>query len=253
MYPHLIQHEARQSALEARLRQYGERETAAQEVLAATRDHAPGAGLISRLRRIAAGRSISDPKRVALRRIPLFAALPRERFDLLMRTADVVDVPAGTEVIREGELGRELRRGALPGGLMKTSPTLEKREAKCANVPLLADACVLRSCHTGRRSSVISVKNGSDRSSGETTMAKDTTSVRPFRELAQRTNGDVEVTLLWSAFDDRLAVTVSDSRSGGWFVLEAEADKALDVYYHPFAMPRRRAFGEPAFEAKEAA
>jgi hypothetical protein len=84
-------------------------------------------------------------------------------------------------------------------------------------------------------------------------MGRDTTSVRPFRELAQRTNGDVEVTLLWSAFDDRLAVTVSDSRSGDWFVLEAEADNALDVYYHPFAHATSQSFGEPAFEAKEAA
>lgn len=107
MFPHLIQHEARQIALEARLRLYGERETAAQEVLAAVRDHEPPAGLVSRLRRIAVGRSTPDPKRAALRRIPLFAALPRQRFDLLMRTADVVDVPAGTEVIREDELGRE--------------------------------------------------------------------------------------------------------------------------------------------------
>jgi hypothetical protein len=53
--------------------------------------------------------------------------------------------------------------------------------------------------------------------------------------LAQRTNGDVEVTLLWSALDDRLAVTVTDSHSGEWFVLDAETDNALDVYYHPFA------------------
>lgn len=84
-------------------------------------------------------------------------------------------------------------------------------------------------------------------------MARDTTSQRPFRELAQRTSGDVEVTLLWSAFDDRLAVTVSDSRSGEWFVLDAEADNALDVYYHPFAhITSQTPIGEPAFEARKA-
>lgn len=84
-------------------------------------------------------------------------------------------------------------------------------------------------------------------------MAKDTTSQRPFRELARRTNGDVAVTLLWSAFDDRLAVTVSDSRSGAWFVLDAEADNALDVYYHPFAhITSQTPIGEPAFEARRA-
>ena len=48
-----------------------------------------------------------DPKRDELRRIPLFARLPRRRLDLLSRTADVVEVPAGTELIREGERGRE--------------------------------------------------------------------------------------------------------------------------------------------------
>jgi hypothetical protein len=85
-------------------------------------------------------------------------------------------------------------------------------------------------------------------------MARDTASQRPFRELAQRTNGGIEVTLLWCAFDDQLAVTVSDSRSGEWFVIDAEADKALDVYYHPFAHAgTHTTIGEPAFEAGKAA
>jgi CRP-like cAMP-binding protein len=53
------------------------------------------------------GQSAVDPKRAALRRIPLFAALPRRRFDLLTRTADVIDVPADLVLIREGEWGRE--------------------------------------------------------------------------------------------------------------------------------------------------
>jgi CRP-like cAMP-binding protein len=53
------------------------------------------------------GRRWRDPKRAELRRIPLFAVLPRKRFDLLMRTADVIDLPADTVVIREGETGRE--------------------------------------------------------------------------------------------------------------------------------------------------
>lgn len=48
-----------------------------------------------------------DPKHDQLRRIPLFAKLPRREFQLLARTADLVDVPAGTELIREGETGRE--------------------------------------------------------------------------------------------------------------------------------------------------
>jgi len=48
-----------------------------------------------------------DPKREELRGIPLFASLPRPQFDLLVRNTDIVEVPAGTELIREGESGRE--------------------------------------------------------------------------------------------------------------------------------------------------
>lgn len=42
-----------------------------------------------------------------LRAIPVFAELPKERLELLARTADVVEVPAGTELIHEGEIGHE--------------------------------------------------------------------------------------------------------------------------------------------------
>jgi YD repeat-containing protein len=55
------------------------------------------------------------------------------------------------------------------------------------------------------------------------------------RELAHRIDGGVEVTLLWNEAERRLAVTVNDSRSGEWFVLDAESDNALDVFYHPYA------------------
>jgi hypothetical protein len=51
--------------------------------------------------------SRTDRKRDELGAIPLFAELPRHRFELLARTADVVEVPAGTELIREGETGHE--------------------------------------------------------------------------------------------------------------------------------------------------
>ena len=48
-----------------------------------------------------------DPKRDELKQIPLFHDLPREKLDLLARTADIVEVPAGTELIREGDSGHE--------------------------------------------------------------------------------------------------------------------------------------------------
>jgi hypothetical protein len=56
-----------------------------------------------------------------------------------------------------------------------------------------------------------------------------------FGELAQRVDGGIEVTLLWSARGDRVVVTVSDSRSDEWFVLDAESGTALDAFYHPYA------------------
>jgi protease II len=61
------------------------------------------------------------------------------------------------------------------------------------------------------------------------------------RELAHRIDGGVEVTLLWNEDERRLAVTVSDSRSGEWFVVDAANDNALDVFYHPYAHAARQA------------
>jgi CRP-like cAMP-binding protein len=65
-----------------------------------------GGRIAGRVWRLVVGQD-SHPKRSELRRIPLFAALPRQRFDLLERTADIVEVPADTVLIREGETGRE--------------------------------------------------------------------------------------------------------------------------------------------------
>jgi CRP-like cAMP-binding protein len=48
-----------------------------------------------------------DPKRDELKAIPLFAELPRREFELVARNSDLVEIPAGTTVIREGDRGRE--------------------------------------------------------------------------------------------------------------------------------------------------
>jgi CRP-like cAMP-binding protein len=48
-----------------------------------------------------------DPKRDELRAIPLFAELPSRELELVARNSDLVEVPAGTTVIREGDQGRE--------------------------------------------------------------------------------------------------------------------------------------------------
>ena len=56
----------------------------------------------------------------------------------------------------------------------------------------------------------------------------------PMRELAQRVSDGVEVTLLWSERDGRLAVTVFDGATGELLELEAPRERALDVFHHPF-------------------
>jgi hypothetical protein len=56
-----------------------------------------------------------------------------------------------------------------------------------------------------------------------------------FRELAHRVDGGIDVTLLWSARENRLAVAVFDEHAGQLLVLDAESEKALDVFYHPHA------------------
>jgi hypothetical protein len=66
-------------------------------------------------------------------------------------------------------------------------------------------------------------------------MTHDTSTPTDFRELACRADDGLEVALLWSEDENRLAVTVSDSRSGERFVVDAASDRALDVFYHPYA------------------
>jgi hypothetical protein len=66
-------------------------------------------------------------------------------------------------------------------------------------------------------------------------MRADQISRTTFRELAHRVDGGIDVTLLWSACENRLAVTVFDVHVGELLVLDAESDEALDVFYHPYA------------------
>ncbi len=61
---------------------------------------------------------------------------------------------------------------------------------------------------------------------------KPTTTVK---ELAHRAGDDVEVSLLWSPSDGHLTVVVDDARAEERFELEARPDKALEVFYHPYA------------------
>jgi hypothetical protein len=54
-------------------------------------------------------------------------------------------------------------------------------------------------------------------------------------ELHHRSSDGIEVSLRWSRLTNELTVAVEDSRSGVSFELPAPAEKALDVFEHPFA------------------
>jgi hypothetical protein len=54
-------------------------------------------------------------------------------------------------------------------------------------------------------------------------------------ELHHRSADGIEVSLLWSRVTNALTVAVEDSRSGVTFEVPAPADKALDVFEHPYA------------------
>src|SRR5262245_51565438 len=77
--------------------------------------------------------------------------------------------------------------------------------------------------------------SGKSVSKDRPTAAPEAISRVTFRELAHRGDGGIDVTLLWSALENRLAVTVFDERVGELLVLDVEGDEALDVFYHPYA------------------
>jgi hypothetical protein len=72
-----------------------------------------------------------------------------------------------------------------------------------------------------------------------------TNSSRAVRELAQRENDGLEVRLFWDARDDRLTVSVADSKSGEFFEFEVARDKALDGFYHPYSYAAFRLASSP--------
>jgi hypothetical protein len=57
----------------------------------------------------------------------------------------------------------------------------------------------------------------------------------PGRELAQRNNDGIEVTLFWRPADDELTVCVCDQRRGAYFEIHPDPHLALDVFYHPYS------------------
>jgi hypothetical protein len=55
------------------------------------------------------------------------------------------------------------------------------------------------------------------------------------RELAARHSDGVHVFLFWHPRENALTVSVEDDRAGNRFELSIAPERALDVFYHPFA------------------
>ena len=65
------------------------------------------------------------------------------------------------------------------------------------------------------------------------------------RELDHRVNDGIDVSLLWNARTNQIAVAVRDERSGEAFEVCVAGGRALDAFRHPYAYahaaPIRRA------------
>ena len=56
------------------------------------------------------------------------------------------------------------------------------------------------------------------------------------RELAARDNDGISVRLLWHPHENVVTVCVEDTRAGDRFQLAVAPERALDAFYHPFAL-----------------
>ena len=56
------------------------------------------------------------------------------------------------------------------------------------------------------------------------------------RELAARDSDGLSVRLLWHPRENAVTVSVEDTRAGDCFHLAVPPERALDAFYHPFAL-----------------
>jgi hypothetical protein len=56
------------------------------------------------------------------------------------------------------------------------------------------------------------------------------------RELAARDNDGISVRLLWHPRENAVTVSVEDTRAGDRFQMAVPPERALDAFYHPFAL-----------------
>ena len=59
--------------------------------------------------------------------------------------------------------------------------------------------------------------------------------LQPLRELAHRVSGGIEVTLYWSADDNRTSIEVWQHETNETLAFDVPRKHALDAFYHPFA------------------
>jgi hypothetical protein len=59
--------------------------------------------------------------------------------------------------------------------------------------------------------------------------------VQSRRELAQRVNGGLEITLYWWVADNSTSIEVRKTDSGETVAFAVRPEAALDAFYHPFA------------------
>jgi hypothetical protein len=71
-------------------------------------------------------------------------------------------------------------------------------------------------------------------------MEADTLTLSARRELASRTNNDLEVTLWWDPRINAASVSIWDWKRDTHFELPVGSDRALDVFNHPFGYASRR-------------
>ena len=55
------------------------------------------------------------------------------------------------------------------------------------------------------------------------------------RELAQRVNGGLEITLYWHPHDNGTSIEIHDTGSSETISFPVPADRALEAFNHPFA------------------
>jgi hypothetical protein len=55
------------------------------------------------------------------------------------------------------------------------------------------------------------------------------------RELDQRVNGGLEITLFWNAYDNSTSIEIYHQETGETISFPVPADHALDAFRHPFA------------------